>query len=207
MKYVEFTYIDRVNKTSVVDQPAYNGPINPEVDGLTFQFSLESQYPTNVPKFYGTCPDNANLSSPGILKEVTQAEFENIKSEELAVRKENKVNQADQAWESKINSGIKYSNVNFSTDDTSRQLITNVAQVALASKVNNTSFGPIQWDGKDDSGNETSLNLTADQLIELQGLIVQDGEVQYGKLRTMVASIRAATDFSSLDAVNISFDD
>jgi hypothetical protein len=206
MKYLEFTYIDRVNKTSVADKPAYNGPVYPEVNGLVFEFALESEYPTNVPKFYGTCPDSSDISKPGVVKELTLADYNSIKEKELAVRKENKINQADQAWESKINSGIKYNNVNFSTDDKSRQLITNVAQVALASKVNNTTFNPIQWDGKDDSGNTTSLNLTADQVIELQALIVQDGEVQYNKLRTMTAAIKAASDFSSLNNIAISFE-
>jgi hypothetical protein len=206
MKYVEFTYIDRVNKTSVADKPAYNGPVYPEVDGLTFEFALESEYPTQVPKFYGTCSDAADTSKPGVFRELTLADYNNIKTQEFAIRKDNKVNQADQAWEDKINSGIKYNNVNFSTDDKSRQLISNVAQVALASKVNNTIFNPIQWDGKDDSGNDASLNLTADQVIQLQALMVQDGEVQYNKLRTMTAAIKAATDFSSLNAVSISFE-
>ena len=209
MKYVEFTYIDRINKTSVIDNPAYNGPVYPEVAGLTFEFALESQYPItgkNFPKLYGTCPDNADTNTVGVIRVIDLNTYNSIKAKELAVRKENKINEADKFWESKINSGIKYNNVNFSTDDKSRQLISNVAQVALLTKINSTDFEPIQWDGKDDTGNDASLNLNADQALELQSLIVRDGEIQYNKLRTMTQNIKNTNNFQELNDIENLFE-
>ena len=60
MKYIKFTYVDAVTGISIASEPAANGPVFPNVVGLEFAWARESAYPTDVPEFFGTCPDDAD---------------------------------------------------------------------------------------------------------------------------------------------------
>ena len=60
MKYIKFTYVDAVTGISIASEPAQNGPVFPPVAGLEFVWSRESHYPTDVPEFFGTCPEDAD---------------------------------------------------------------------------------------------------------------------------------------------------
>lgn len=86
MKYLKFTYVDAATGVPVTEAPAVNGPKFPAVDGLQFAFALESQYPTLVPTFFGTCPDDAFALVPGVIDVVTQVDFERIHTDELYAR-------------------------------------------------------------------------------------------------------------------------
>lgn len=86
MKYLKFTYVDAVTGIPVTDAPAANGPAFPAVPGIEFAWARESQYPTSIPEFFGTCPDGTGATAPGVLAEMTQQEWEAARTDEMAIR-------------------------------------------------------------------------------------------------------------------------
>ena len=86
MKYIKFTYVDSVTSISVAKQPATNGPVFPNVAGLEFVWARESRYPTDVPEFFGKCPDDADTQVDGVLGVFVQADWETIREDEMHAR-------------------------------------------------------------------------------------------------------------------------
>ena len=86
MKYIKFTYVDAVTGISVAKTPAINGPVFPQVDGLQFVWARESQYPTDEPQFFGTCPDSSNTEIEGVIAVLVQADFDSMQADEMAAR-------------------------------------------------------------------------------------------------------------------------
>lgn len=86
MKYLKFTYVDAVTGVPVTDAPASNGPKFPDVDGLEFVWARESRYPTSVPEFFGTCPDASFTMAAGVLDVLAQADFEQMRLDEMRAR-------------------------------------------------------------------------------------------------------------------------
>ena len=86
MKYLKFTYVDAVTGISIASEPAANGPVFPPVAGLEFAWARESQYPTDVPEFFGTCPDDSNVQIDGVLGVDVQADWETMREDEMRAR-------------------------------------------------------------------------------------------------------------------------
>ena len=86
MQYIKFTYVDSITSTSVAEQPATNGPVFPAVKGLEYVWARESRYPTNVPEFFGTCPDDADTQVDGVLGVYLQADWETMRDDEMRAR-------------------------------------------------------------------------------------------------------------------------
>ena len=86
MKYIKFTYVDSVTGISIASEPAANGPVFPPVAGLEFAWARESQYPTDVPEFFGTCPDDSNVQIDGVLGVYVQADWETLWADEMRAR-------------------------------------------------------------------------------------------------------------------------
>lgn len=86
MQYIKFTYVDAQTGISVAKQPAANGPVFPAVKGLEFVWARESQYPTEVPEFFGTCPDDADTQIDGVLGVYLQADWETMRDDEMRAR-------------------------------------------------------------------------------------------------------------------------
>lgn len=86
MQYIKFTYVDAVTGTSITTEPAANGPVFPDIDDLEFAFARESQYPANVPEFFGTCPDNADTEVEGVLGVYNQTDWETMRDDEMLAR-------------------------------------------------------------------------------------------------------------------------
>ena len=86
MQYLKFTYVDAVTGISISKQPAANGPVFPPVAGLEFAWARESQYPTDVPEFFGTCPDDSNFQIDGVLGVYVQADWETLLADEMRAR-------------------------------------------------------------------------------------------------------------------------
>ena len=86
MKHIKFTYVDAVTGISVASQPATNGPAFPAVAGLQFAWARESRYPTEVPEFFGTCPDDSDTQIDGVLGVFSQADWEAMRSDEIRAR-------------------------------------------------------------------------------------------------------------------------
>lgn len=86
MQYIKFTYVDAVTGISITTEPAANGPVFPGIDGLEFAFARESQYPTNVPEFFGTCPDDTDTEVDGVLGVYNQTDWETMRTDEMLAR-------------------------------------------------------------------------------------------------------------------------
>ena len=86
MQYLKFTYVDAATGISVAKQPAANGPVFPPVAGLEFSWARESRYPTDVPEFFGTCPDDADTQVDGVLGVYLQADWETMRDDEMRAR-------------------------------------------------------------------------------------------------------------------------
>ena len=86
MQYIKFTYVDSITSTSAAKQPATNGPVFPAVKGLEYVWARESRYPTDVPEFFGTCPDDADTQVDGVLGVYLQADWETMRADEMWAR-------------------------------------------------------------------------------------------------------------------------
>lgn len=86
MKYVKYTYVDRLTGASISDSPAENGPVPPNIAGLEFGWARESLYPVQVPQFFGTCPDESATNVPGFLGECSKEDWETMREDELRAR-------------------------------------------------------------------------------------------------------------------------
>lgn len=86
MQYLKFTYVDSVTGVSITKQPATNGPVFPAVTGLEYVWARESRYPTDVPEFFGTCPDDADTQVDGVLGVYLQADWETMRDDEMRAR-------------------------------------------------------------------------------------------------------------------------
>lgn len=86
MKHIKFTYVDSITGISIASAPATNGPAFPDIEGLQYEWARESQYPTDVPEFFGTCPDASGVQVDGVLGVYLQADWEQMRLDELAAR-------------------------------------------------------------------------------------------------------------------------
>lgn len=87
MKCICYTHVDSKTGVPTTQAPAKNGPRSPVVAGLEFLFAEESRYPTDAPVFYGVCPDDSDISVPGVLGALTEDAYEFAKQDELSRRK------------------------------------------------------------------------------------------------------------------------
>ena len=86
MQYLKFTYVDAVTGISIASEPAANGPVFPPVAGLEFAWARESHYPTDVPEFFGTCPEDADTQVDGVLGVYVQQDWEQMREDEMRAR-------------------------------------------------------------------------------------------------------------------------
>lgn len=84
--YICVTYVDAQTKVPCNVAPMSTGPSYPDLQDLAIEFWNASVWPTNFPLFYGTCVDNIDTSTPGIIKVLTQEEYENAKVAEKEAR-------------------------------------------------------------------------------------------------------------------------
>lgn len=99
MKYIKFTYVDAQTGISVAAEPAQNGPKLPPVVGLQFVWARESAYPTDVPEFFGTCPDESGTQVDGVLGIFTQSDWEQMQADELARRPDPEAQRIARLWQ------------------------------------------------------------------------------------------------------------
>lgn len=86
MKYIKYTYVDSGTNVPVNIAPAANGPKIPDVIGLEFVWARQSQYPTLVPEFFGTCPDDSDTNVPGVLGIISEVDWEVMRNDEMRAR-------------------------------------------------------------------------------------------------------------------------
>ena len=54
--------------------------------GLEFAWARESRYPTDVPEFFGACPDDSSTQIDGVLGVYSQADWETMREDEMRAR-------------------------------------------------------------------------------------------------------------------------
>ena len=84
--YICVTYVDAATKIPCNVAPMSTGPALPDVKGLVIKWGNESQWPTNYPLYYGTCDDDADVSIPGVIKTMTEAQYLSMRQTETDVK-------------------------------------------------------------------------------------------------------------------------
>jgi hypothetical protein len=94
--YVQITNIDADTGILCTEAPMRTGPTIPNVKGFQFIFQNESDFPiastpdgalTKPPLLYGTCNDDADTNLVGVLKVLSEVEFDADKQAEHQARK------------------------------------------------------------------------------------------------------------------------
>jgi hypothetical protein len=94
--YIQITNIDADTGILCTEAPMRTGPAIPNVKGFQFIFQNESDFPiasnpdgslTKPPLLYGTCDDDADTNLVGVLKVLSQVEFDADKQAEHQARK------------------------------------------------------------------------------------------------------------------------
>jgi hypothetical protein len=74
MKYAIVKYVDKWTGIPCDEQACYS-PSFPKIKGLELQFANKSQWPTSDARYYISCDEDADLSVRGVIKELTEDEF------------------------------------------------------------------------------------------------------------------------------------
>jgi len=94
--HIQITNIDADTGILCTQAPMRTGPALPNVKGLQFIFQNESDFPiasnadgslSKPPLIWGTCDDDADTSLVGVLKVLSQVEFDADKLQEFNLRK------------------------------------------------------------------------------------------------------------------------
>jgi len=94
--YIQITNIDADTGILCTEAPMRTGPALPNVKGFQFIFQNESDFPiasnadgslSTAPLLYGTCDDDADTNLVGVLKVLSQVEFDADKQAEHQARK------------------------------------------------------------------------------------------------------------------------
>ena len=94
--YIQITNIDADTGILCTEAPMRTGPTLPNVKGFQFIFSKESTYPiacnadgsyAESPLYYGMCDDDADTTLTGVLKVLSEVEFNADKETEHQARK------------------------------------------------------------------------------------------------------------------------
>ena len=94
--YIQLTNIDADTGILCTEAPMRTGPALPNVKGFQFIFQNESDFPiasnadgslSTAPLLYGTCDDDADTNLVGVLKVLSEVEFNADKLQEFNLRK------------------------------------------------------------------------------------------------------------------------
>lgn len=186
MKHLTFTHVDAVTGVPGYAAPMRNGPAFPSVAGLAYLFALESLYPTEKPVFYGTCDDDADAGTPGVLHIVTAEDAFEAHANEMKRRV------ADRRWRVET-SGIVVDGAVIATDRDTQAKLT-AARIVAKEDPTYT----VQW--KLPGGFAT---LTAAQVIAMADAVRAHVQAAFDREATLVADIEAATTHEALAAIAI----
>ena len=112
LQYLKFTYVDAVTGISVATEPAMNGTKFPAVSGIEFVWARESDYPTPVPEFFGTCPENAVTQVDGVMGVFIQQDWEQMRIDE-----QNAISKSLDIISLKVKSTVPLSSIGIAGDE------------------------------------------------------------------------------------------
>ena len=183
MRYLKYTYVDAVTGIPVTLEPARNGPVPPAVAGLEFGFALESHYPATIPTFYGRCPEGTAADLPGVMGELSEAEYQAALDAEMAARKQQLAQRiASRRWQAET-AGTTVSGMPLDTDRDSQALITGAALAAMLDPEYS-----IQW--KTQGG---FVELDAQQIIAVASAVRAHVQACFDREAELLAELDAGT--------------
>lgn len=202
MKYIYYTHVDSKTNVPTTQAPAKNGPRSPSVANLEFLFAEESGYPTDAPVFYGVCPDDSDISVPGVLGTLTEDAYESVKRDELSRRKTRLRRQVDA-----IRDVVFFSDVTYlfpgdevvgaiqHRDDRDRQNIQDIAIEAMGRSGEDVmSFMP---------RSNAHKSMTAAQILDMRAVLDARRVAIYLAAWTKKAEIEQADSFDALRMVDL----
>jgi hypothetical protein len=80
--YICVTHIDAKTKIPSTEAPMSHGPKLPDVKGLVIEWANWTQWPTNTPYFYGTCDEDADVSISGVVKVLSEEQYQSAQNTE-----------------------------------------------------------------------------------------------------------------------------
>jgi hypothetical protein len=160
--YICVTHVDAQTKVAGYKRPMYNGPTFPDVKGLEIiwwdQSNWPLTHPDQYPKFYGTCDDDADTTIDGVVKVLTQEEYDAAYESEIWARKP-KVVTARQARLALLHKGL-LANVQ-SAIESLEEPLKSQAKIEWEYSIEIQRFSPIV------EAVGTALNLTSQEIDEL----------------------------------------
>jgi hypothetical protein len=94
--FIVVTHIDAITGILGTQEPMKNGPVIPKINGLSIKFgTVIGQFlacnPDGTyvypPLYYGECDDDADISLEGVVKVISQQEFDEERKKEHLARK------------------------------------------------------------------------------------------------------------------------
>jgi hypothetical protein len=70
MKYIKFTFIDKITGISALKEKSFNELELPNIEGLTVEWTDTNT--NSIPILYGTCPQSSTTNVEGFLEELTE---------------------------------------------------------------------------------------------------------------------------------------
>jgi len=80
------THVDAKTGIPCTEAPMSHGPAFPKVKGLKYEWANMTEWPTDRPLFFGTCDDDADVSIPGVIKTMTEAQYLSMRQTETDVK-------------------------------------------------------------------------------------------------------------------------
>lgn len=80
--YICVTHIDSKTEIPCTIAPMSHGPKLPSVKGLSIEWANWTQWPTETPYFYGTCNNDADTSLSGVVKVLSEQEYQSAQNTE-----------------------------------------------------------------------------------------------------------------------------
>ena len=200
--YIKYTHVDVITRAPVTTAPAFNGPDFPAINGLEFLLALESKYPTDVPIFYGTCPDNTDINIPGVFGQVSEEEYQAAYDQEMQDRftraKKETTHNVTLIRNSKEAGGFLYMGKKIDSDPLSVLRINTTVQAAQVAVAAGQPFS-VDWTCADN----TSLTLDAAGVAGLPVALATYANALHQHSRQLKAQIDATTTIEELRAIDL----
>ena len=198
MKYLKYTYVDSITGIPVTEAPAINGPSPPAIDGLQFSWARESQYPTNTPEFFGTCPDDTFSPVAGIIDVLTKSDFDNALAGEISTRKQALLAAINARRDHLETQGFPHAGLWFQSDERSVARLNSTALTAQSALMASQPAVFPDWLAADN----TPLPVDAAGMLALQASLTQHARLlhQHARgLKLMVEAAESAGDLATID--------
>ena len=214
MKYIKYTMVDKRTRVPIWDEPAKNGPDQPDVKGLELKFADKSNWPISTgspryPIYFGTCPDDSDTAKPGVIQELTETEYNEAYENELNRRKRQARKKVNRERDNKIGQGMSYTFPDGSEgtiqlrDLKDKTNVQGLGSNGLKLKVDGDTSTTVPFRDKENQLH----NLNSDELIEMGEQVSSFMQNHYDSSWNIKADIEAAATFDELNSINITNND